>query len=101
MTYAEQREKELQKYRDILKHRDLTPDEDEKYMMLVTEKLDEKKPSIEECESLLQNIQKTGICAVYIDAPCGIQPPDKNEFITMLERKCQHARTNDAKIGTD
>lgn len=101
MTYAEQREKEIQKYRDILKHRDLTPEEDEKYMMLVTEKLDEKKPSIEECKSLLQNIQETGICAVYIDAPCGIQPPDKNEFITMLERKCHHDRTNDAKIGID
>lgn len=97
MTYAEQREKEIQKYRDILKHRDLTPEEDEKYMMLVTEKLDEKQPSIKEYKSLLQNIQETGICAVYIDSPAygmppGTQPCTRNEFITMLERKCHHDR---------
>lgn len=103
MTYAEQREKEIQKYRDILKYRDLTPEENERFGKLVTEKLDEKQPSIEEYKSLLQNIKETGICAVYIDSPAygmppGTRPYTQNEFMTMLERKCQHnKKTNSQK----
>ena len=94
MTYAEQREKEIQKYKAILKHRHLTPEENERFGKLVTEEMDEDRCPDEAYESLLKNIHETGICAVCIDTPAYGMPPgtQPNEFMTMLERKCHHDR---------
>ena len=95
MTYAEQREKEIQKYRNILKHRHLTPEENERFGELVTEEMDEERCPDEVHERLLKNIHETNLCAVRIDAPFGQRPYTKNEFMTMLERKCSRDKSND------
>lgn len=95
MKYAEQREKEIQKYRDILKHRHLTPEENERFGKLVTEEMDEDRCPDEAYESLLKNIHETNLCAVRIDTPFGQRPSTKNEFMTMLERKCSHDKPKD------
>lgn len=95
MKYAEQREKEIQKYRDILKHRHLTPEENERFGELVTEEMDEDRGHDETYESILKNIHETNLCAVRMDAPFGQRPSTKNEFMTMLERKCSHDKSKD------
>lgn len=80
------KELEIQKYRNILKHRNLTPEENDKYTELVYEKIAEQSYDTESYSQISQNMNK-GIQTCMYDTVMGQRLPTRKEFIDKITEK--------------